>query len=140
MKTNIMKSFLPLVLFSFIALTQSHANPVSQSDSTNAKKHSEMKMDMKGMKMDMKGTDIKMDSSKKAEKMEENHSSPVLYKGVIDVKSIDDNKDGKVYQCPMDFNVLSDKPGIDPKCGMKLKEVSLQQAKENLIKHGFKVK
>ncbi len=72
--------------------------------------------------------------------MKGNHSTPVEYKGVIDVKSIDDNKDGKIYQCPMDFNVLSDKPGVDPKCGMKLQEVSLKTAKENLIKSGFKAK
>ncbi len=72
--------------------------------------------------------------------MKTSHSSPVEYKGVIDVKSIDDNKDGKVFQCPMDFNVLSDKPGVDPKCGMNLQEVTLKQAKENLIKHDFKVK
>ncbi|MCL5028499.1 MAG: hypothetical protein M1480_05705 [Bacteroidetes bacterium] len=72
--------------------------------------------------------------------MKSNHSSPIAYKGVIDLKSIDDNRDGKVYQCPMDFNVLSDKPGVDPKCGMKLKEVSLEQAKKKLTMHGFKVK
>lgn len=72
--------------------------------------------------------------------MSNDHSSPVEYKGVIDLKSIDDNKDGKIYQCPMDFNVLSDKPGVDPKCGMKLKEVTFSKAKENLIKNGFKVK
>ena len=134
MKINIMKSFLPLVLFSFIALTQSQANPVSQSDSTHAKMHSEMKMNMKEMHMD---SSMKMG---KDENMKTDYVSPVAYKGVIDVKSIDDNKDGKIYQCPMDFNVLSDKPGVDPKCGMKLKEVSLQQAKKNLTKHGFKVK
>jgi Cu(I)/Ag(I) efflux system membrane fusion protein len=72
--------------------------------------------------------------------MNDSHSTPVAYKGIIDVKSIDDNKDGKIYQCPMDFNVLSDKPGVDPKCGMNLQEVTIQQAKENLVKHGFKVK
>ena len=86
-------------------------------------------------KPESKKDDMKMPENKKIE-----HSSPVEYKGVIDVKSIDDNKDGKIYQCPMDFNVLSDKPGIDPKCGMNLQEVTLNQAKENLVKHGFKVK
>ncbi|MCL4551115.1 MAG: efflux RND transporter periplasmic adaptor subunit [Bacteroidetes bacterium] len=84
-------------------------------------------------------TESKKDDMKNM-KMEEDHSSPVEYKGVIELKSIDDNRDGKVYQCPMDFNVLSDKPGVDPKCGMKLKEVTLSKAKENLVKDGFKVK
>ena len=59
---------------------------------------------------------------------------------VINVDAVDKNHDGKVYQCPMDFDVLSDKPGIDPKCGMKLQEVTVALAKENLIEHGFKVK
>ncbi|HUX60602.1 MAG TPA: heavy metal-binding domain-containing protein [Ignavibacteriaceae bacterium] len=108
-----------------------------------------MKMDscMKmggGMKMD---SCMKMGCKMKAECNKEmgkdstvKGDKPFLYKGVIDLKSIDLNKDGKVYQCPMDFNVLSDKPGIDPKCGMELKEVTLKQAKNNLIMAGLKVK
>ena len=108
-----------------------------------------MKMDscMKmsgGMKMD---SCMKMGSKMKAEcnieKVKDSsikQDKPFLYKGVINLKSIDLNKDGKVYQCPMDFNVLSDKPGVDPKCGMELKEVKLKQAKHNLIMAGLKVK
>ena len=107
------------------------------------KMSSGMKMDscMKmsgGMKMGCKmkaecNKEMGKDSTVKGDK-------PFLYKGVIDLKSIDLNKDGKVYQCPMDFNVLSDKPGVDPKCGMELKEVTLKQAKHNLIMAGLKVK
>ncbi len=58
---------------------------------------------------------------------------------VINVEAVDKNHDGMVYQCPMDFDVLSDKPGIDPKCGMKLQEVTIEQAKKNLVEHGFRV-
>ncbi len=134
-KTNLIK----IVFLSLVVLAFSTSLSLAQdSMQTKTKKHkSEMKMDMKGMK------EMKMDSSMKMgkdENMKSNHSSPIAYKGVIDLKSIDDNRDGKVYQCPMDFNVLSDKPGIDPKCGMKLKEVSLDKAKKNLTKHGYKVK
>lgn len=86
------------------------------------------------------GSAVQSDSANAKEKIKVNHSSPAAYKGVIDLKSIDENKDGKVYQCPMDFNVLSDKPGVDPKCGMKMKEVTLKQAKGNLTKFGIKVK
>lgn len=136
MKNIIKILFLSIVVF-FAAASLSLAQDSMKT--TNPKHKSEMKIDMKGMK-GMPVTSGKMDTSKKTEKMEANHSSPVAYKGVIDLKSIDDNKDGKVYQCPMDFNVLSDKPGIDPKCGMKLKEVSLDKAKKNLTMHGFKVK
>jgi Cu(I)/Ag(I) efflux system membrane fusion protein/cobalt-zinc-cadmium efflux system membrane fusion protein len=40
----------------------------------------------------------------------------------------------------MDWNVISDKPGKCPICGMKLKEVTIEKAKANLLKNGFKVK
>ncbi len=58
----------------------------------------------------------------------------------IDLKAIDKNKDGKVFQDIIDWNVISDEAGKCPLCGMKLVEVALKQAKENLIKHDFKVK
>jgi membrane fusion protein, copper/silver efflux system len=64
----------------------------------------------------------------------------IVRKGIIDVKSIDANKDGKVYQDPMDWNVISDKPGNCPICKMDLEQVTIQVAKENLKKNGFKVK
>jgi membrane fusion protein, copper/silver efflux system len=59
---------------------------------------------------------------------------------VIDSKAIDKNKDGKVYQDMMDYNVISDKPGKCPLCGMTLKEVSIKKAEKTLLKSGFKVK
>jgi Cu(I)/Ag(I) efflux system membrane fusion protein/cobalt-zinc-cadmium efflux system membrane fusion protein len=64
----------------------------------------------------------------------------IVRKGIIDLQSIDKNKDSKVFQDMMDYNVISDKPGKCPLCGMKLKEVSLKNAKNTLIKSGFKVK
>ena len=132
-KTNTVKIlFLSFIVF-LTAASLSYAQDAAKGKTTQH----EMKMD-KNMKMD---TSMKMGKKGNIkEMMKGNHSSPVVYKGVINLKSIDDNKDGKIYQCPMDFNVLSDKPGVDPKCGMKLKEVTLSKAKSNLIKHGFKVK
>jgi uncharacterized protein with PIN domain len=58
----------------------------------------------------------------------------------IYLKSIDKNKDGKVFQDMMDWNVISDKPAKCPLCKMELKEVTLEEAKKNLEKHDFKVK
>ena len=69
-----------------------------------------------------------------------NKLSTLIRVGIVNVESIDKNKDGKVFQDPMDWNVISDKPGICPLCNMKLKEVTIKIAKENLVKHGFKVK
>ncbi len=66
--------------------------------------------------------------------------TPVAYKDTIDLKAIDINKDGMVYEDMMDYNVLSDAPGTCPLCGMTLKGVTLEKAKYNLVKNGFKVK
>jgi len=73
-------------------------------------------------------------------KMKKMAKNPIIHKGVIDLMSIDKNKDGKVYQDMMDFNVISDKPGKCPLCGMTLKEVTINQAKKNLVDHNYKVK
>ena len=50
----------------------------------------------------------------------------------VNVASLDIDKDGNLYQCEMDYNVISDKPGTCPKCGMKLVKVSVLEAKKNL--------
>ena len=39
--------------------------------------------------------------------------------------SIDKNKDGKIFECPMKCEAGKDTPGECSKCGMELKEVSL---------------
>ena len=89
-------------------------------------------------KNDMKNMD--MDKEKKAGKDEVNETkqqSEIIRTGVIDVKAIDKNGDGKLYQDVMDWNVISDKPGTCPICGMKLREMTLSQVKKNLKDHGF---
>jgi Cu(I)/Ag(I) efflux system membrane fusion protein/cobalt-zinc-cadmium efflux system membrane fusion protein len=80
------------------------------------------------------------DHSKMEMKADTTKTENIVREGKIDLKAIDKNKDGKVYQDPMDWNVISDKPGKCPLCKMTLKEVALKQAKENLKKNGFKVK
>lgn len=69
-----------------------------------------------------------------------NHSSSIVHEGIIDVESIDKNNDGKVWECPMDWNVISDESGRCPECNMKLKEYSIAQVKTNLDKNGFEYK
>ena len=73
-------------------------------------------------------------------KSEEADEFSIVREGEIDLAAIDVNGDGKVYQDQMCWNVISDGPGECPQCGMILKEVSLQKAKENLVKHDYKVK
>jgi len=52
----------------------------------------------------------------------------------VDVSSIDKNKDGKVYQCTMCPDQLSDEAGNCEMCKMKLKEFSVEDAQKNLTK------
>lgn len=66
--------------------------------------------------------------------------SELIRKGTIDLKAIDENGDGKVYQDMMDWNVISDEEGRCPVCNMILQEVTLEEAKSNLIEHGYQVK
>lgn len=66
--------------------------------------------------------------------------STIVRNGIIDLKMIDENKDGMVYQDMMDWNVISDEPGKCPICNMTLKGVTLEQAKKNLMDSGFKTK
>ena len=58
--------------------------------------------------------------------------STIIRSKGVDVASIDKNKDGKVFQCPMDAEVISDIAGNCPLCHMDLSEVTVAEAKENL--------
>lgn len=130
-----MKTFALKITVAVIAiLTLSFANAFAQ-DSTKINMEHNHKMEMgKDMHHHMHmHEDMEMDSSGTTEQSIERE-------GEIDLESIDANKDGKVFQDQMDWNVISDKPGECPLCGMKLKEVTLEKAKENLTKNGFKVK
>jgi hypothetical protein len=43
-----------------------------------------------------------------------------------------------VYQDMMDWKVISDMPGKCPLCKMELKEVTLREEKENLVKNDLR--
>ena len=58
----------------------------------------------------------------------------------IDVKGLDMNGDGYVYQDPMDWNVISDEAGKCPKCGMFLVKVTIDDAIKNLKENGYTLK
>lgn len=58
----------------------------------------------------------------------------------IPVKSVadfDENHDGHVYNDNMCWNVIADVPGKCPKCGMKMKEVTISDAEGKLKEHGM---
>ena len=73
-------------------------------------------------------------------KSNETEEVSIVREGEIDLVVIDENGDGMVYQDQMCWNVISDEPGECPQCGMVLKEVSLDKAKENLQKNDYQVK
>ena len=66
--------------------------------------------------------------------------SPLIRTGVIDVESIDENADGKLFECPMDWDIISDEDDNCPACGMRLEEYTLDEIKENLDKFGYEYK
>lgn len=67
-------------------------------------------------------------------------SESIVREGIINLTFLDKNKDGKLFECPMDYNVIDDKSGSCTKCGMDLEEMTIKKVKENLVKNGFKVK
>lgn len=79
-------------------------------------------------------------SSHELKSAEDEVKSELVRKGIIDIESIDINSDGKIYECPMDWNVLDDKAGNCPTCGMNLKEYTLDEVKANLSKYGYEYK
>jgi hypothetical protein len=86
--------------------------------------------------MDMDSTH----SSNHQMKSTESDDFSIVREGEIDLVAIDVNGDGMVYQDQMCWNVISDDPGKCPQCGMTLKEVSLETAKENLVENDYEVK
>lgn len=58
----------------------------------------------------------------------------------VDVRAADENGDGTVYQCPMDWAVLHDHEGRCEVCGMNLQAFSIPQAQQNLHAAGFPLK
>lgn len=103
-----------------------------------------IKMNMesdKQNKTDMKKTDTNMSEGKNIGTKEQDEvSDPRIRKGIIDLQGIDKNKDGKLYEDVMDWNVISDEPGECPLCGMTLKEFSIKDVEKNLTEHGFEYK
>ncbi len=96
----------------------------------NSSKKDTMKMDSSS-KSSVKNMDMKEDTKSK---------DPRIRTGAIDLSVIDKNKDGKLYEDIMDWNVISDKPGECPLCGMTLREFSIKEVKKNLTEHGYKYK
>lgn len=121
---------------------------ISQFAGSTAEIPQEVQMDEnnshKGKEMKMNSGDSGKEENGKLKDMPamENHSGEesITRTGTIDVTKLDKNKDGKLFECPMDWNVIADEAGHCPECGMKLKEYSTDEVKANLLKFGYKIK
>ena len=127
---NLTKIFFVLLFGMFV--TYSFAQ-----DSTNTKEH-QHHMDIQGHMDHQNMMNHSMSDSTDPDMMKDHNS--IVREGIIDLQAIDVNEDGIVYEDMMDWNVISDEPGKCPLCGMKLKEVSLEKAQENLQKNDYQVK
>ena len=137
-KFRITTLILSVILLSATILSaQEHDHKADKNAENKTESHEMMKHD-KNMTCGEDGT--MSCCGNKEMKDQVTKEANIVHKGTIDVAKIDVNKDGKVYQDPMDWNVISDKPGDCPLCGMKLKEVTLDQAEKNLEKNGFETK
>ena len=110
---------------------------ISQFQSTTPVESGETKKESGEMKDEKRETKVK---KQKMKAEEHDHSTSIVHEGVINVEAIDKNKDGKLWECPMDWNVISDESGRCPVCNMKLKEYSIEDVKANLKKNGYEYK
>lgn len=133
-----------VTLFGVFAVAQEH--PATDKD----KKEECIKDSKDCCKKDGMASNMEMNKDGKHHMKMENHNNmkmnkeqkgdaSIIREGVIDLQVIDENKDGKVFQDMMDWNVISDKPGDCSLCGMTLKAYTLNEAKTNLVKHGYKI-
>ncbi len=138
-----------LVLAFFVAMLIATGLSFAQDHDLKDHKHSGDKnsmsssTEMDSTKMDMSKDHMNMDKNKMIKNdskgmMKDKNS--IVREGVIDLEAIDKNGDGKVYQDIMDWNVISDEPGTCPLCEMKLKEVTIEEAKTNLEENDLEVK
>ena len=142
-----------LVLAFFVTMLIATGLSFAQDHDLKDHKHSGDKKgissstEMDSTKMDMSKDHMNMNMDMDHDKMMKNDSTgmmkdknSIVRKGVIDLEAIDKNGDGKVYQDIMDWNVISDEPGTCPLCEMKLKEVTIEEAKTNLEENDLEVK
>lgn len=132
-------SFAFVCLFSSLALAQDQP----ATDKSEKKECSKGCCSGHGSKGTMTMAYVDADSTHKDHhqmKSENAEEVSIVLDGEIDLVAIDANSDGMVYQDQMCWNVISDEAGECPQCRMVLKEISLEQAKENLQKNDYQVK
>ena len=143
-KTSKLILTIAVTLFIATGLSFAQDNDSTEHKHSGDKNSMSSSTEMDSTKMDMSKDHMNMDMDH--DKMMKNDSTgmmkdknSIVREGVIDLEAIDKNGDGKVYQDQMCWNVISDEAGECPQCGMKLKEVAIEEAKANLEENDFDV-
>ncbi|RPI66717.1 MAG: hypothetical protein EHM47_16165, partial [Ignavibacteriales bacterium] len=74
-------------------------------------------------------------SQHSSKEMKEMQETDIVHERDVKVSTLDKNNDGYVYQCPMDWEVISEQPGSCPVCKMDLEKFSVEEAQKNLIEY-----
>lgn len=114
------KKLLAILVLAIVGLSTMNAQEMD---------HSKMKKDSTKMDMDHSKMEMKMDHSKM------DHDSSTMD---MDQSKMEKEKVAKVYTCSMHPEVISDKPGECPKCGMNLVEKKMEMKKMEMKKMEMK--
>lgn len=132
MKKHINSFFGIVVMIAFIISTQSFGQDSNKMDQHQHKMKKECckeKCNADKSKECCKG---KMESKgNSSECKEENHKE---MSSSASLEEMDKNKDGKLFQCSMCPDQISDKAGKCKECGMELKEVKIEDIKKHMQK------
>jgi hypothetical protein len=129
LRLTVILAILMIVSIDLAGCNKSNSGNISKLDSLALKKQDSL---------------LKSPDRTKVKKQQQEEDNPpgrgVEYNGVIDLQSIDANKDGFLYECPKHLNVLSDEPGICPSDSAVLKRSPVYQVREKLLANHFQVK
>lgn len=117
-----MKKKIFLVMLFFIAITPVIIFNSCGNENSSKDEHTE-------------NSDMQMGNSEMNETHGNMVDSSLIRHAGFKIVSADENKDGKVFQCPMHHNVISDENGNCPTCKMNLEEYPVEKAQMNFDKH-----
>ncbi|RPI66070.1 MAG: hypothetical protein EHM47_17530 [Ignavibacteriales bacterium] len=80
----------------------------------------------------------KENGGNKTDTRQKNLQSELIREAGTDIVLLDKNADGKLYQCPMDYQVISDSMATCPVCKMDLEEHDVADAMKNFESHYHK--
>lgn len=130
MKKHINSFFGIVVMIVFIISTQSFGQDSSKTVQHQHKMKKECCKEKNNADKSKECCKGKMESKgNSSEYKEENHKE---MSSSASLEEMDKNKDGKLFQCSMCPDQISDKAGNCKECGMELKEVKIEDIKKHM--------